>query len=110
MYIILPAIIVNILATIVLSMGLLYNFEQPKIKAVYGYCVAGSMISYIAILTIAAIYGLIIKQNLYNIILLLCAISPFIIGKLVKYETLRKYTIIQIICFTASLVILLLNI
>lgn len=110
MYIVLPSIIVNILAIIVLLMGLLYNFKQPKIKAIYGYCVAGSMIMYIAILTIAAIYGLIVKHHVYSIILLLCVISPFIIGKLVKYETLRKYTIIQIICFTASLVILLLNI
>lgn len=109
MHIVLPAIIVNILAIIVLSMGLLYSFEQPKIKAVYGYCVAGSMIMYIAIITIAAIYGLIVKHNLYSIILLLCAISPFIIGKLVKYETLKKYTIIQILCFVVSSAILLIN-
>ena len=104
------AIIVNIISIIVLSIGLFYNFEQPKIKAVYGYIIAGSMITYIAALFLVLIHGFIIKHYSYSIILFLCMISPFVIGKFVKYETLKKYTIIQIMCFIVSLATILLNV
>jgi hypothetical protein len=103
------AIIINIISIIVLSFGLFYNFEQPKIKAVYGYTIAGCLISYMVVLSLIAIYGLIAKHNLYGLILLLCVISPFVIGKFVKYETLKIYTIVQIMCFIASLVTLFLK-
>lgn len=101
------AIIVNIISVIFLTIGLFYKFEQPKVKAVYGYCVVGSLLMYTLSLSIAAIFGLIVKQYLYSIILFLCIISLFVIGKLVRYETLKKYTIFQIICFIVSLVTLL---
>ena len=103
------AIIVNILAVISLLIGLFYTFEQPKNKAIYGYCVAGSMIIYIIMLCIAGLYGLITNDNLYSLVLFLCAISPFVIGKFVKYETLKKYTVVQIMFFIFSLVTLLLK-
>ena len=100
------AIIVNILSIIVLSLGLFCNFEQPKNKAIFGYCVVGALILYIITLSIATIYKLIVKPDLYCIPTLLCVISPFVIGKLVRFETLKKYTIIQIICFIVSLLAL----
>ena len=100
------AIIVNILSIIVLSLGLFCNFEQPKNKAIFGYCVVGALIFYIITLSIATIYKLIVKPDLYCIPTLLCVISPFVIGKLVRFETLKKYTIIQIICFIVSLLAL----
>ena len=103
------AIIVNILSVIMLSIALLYNFKQPKNKAIYGYFIAGSMIMYMLVLAIVALYGLFAKHNLYSFILILCIISPFIIGKLVKYETLKKYTIVQILCFITSLAVLLIK-
>jgi hypothetical protein len=109
MYIVLPAIIVNILAIIVLTIGLLYNFKEPKNKAIFGYWVVGSMILYILFLSIAFVFGVFVKHNLYSIILLLCVVSPFAIGKFVKYETLKKYTAAQIICFVVSLAVLLLK-
>ncbi len=109
MYIILPAIIVNILSIIILSVGIFYNFENPRGKAIYGYFVVGSMLLYIISLCFAVIYGLFMKHNFYSYILILCIISPFIIGKLVKYETLKKYTIAQVACFIVSLAILLLK-
>ena len=109
MYIILPAIIVNILSIIILSVGIFYNFENPRGKAIYGYFVVGSMLLYIISLCFAVIYGLFMKHNFYSYILILCVISPFIIGKLVKYETLKKYTIAQVACFIVSLAILLLK-
>ena len=109
MYIIVPiAIFVNIVAIIELLVGLFYNFVQPKNKAIFGYSVVGSMLAYVILLGLFVIRGWISNVDLYCFILTLCAISPFVIGKLVKYETLKKYTIIQIIFFIISLVILLL--
>ncbi|MBO6256452.1 hypothetical protein J6N69_00245 [bacterium] len=101
------AIIINILAILMLSVGLFHNFQQPKNKAIYGYALAGSLIAYLAAISVVAIYGLMIKHNFYCSILFLCVISPFVIGKLIKYETLKKYTLTQIICFIISLIILI---
>ena len=103
------AIIANILAILILLIGLFYKFEQPKIKAIYGYNIAGFMLLYMVTLGIVALYWLTVNHNLYGIILLLCIISPFVIGKLVRYETLKQYTVVQIMCFTASLIILFLQ-
>ena len=108
MYIVLiSAIIVSILSVIIFLIGLFHKFEHPKNKATFGYAVAMSMLVYILLLGIIAIYELFIEYNLYSLILFLCAISPFIIGKLVNYNSLKKYTIIQIFCFLISLIILL---
>lgn len=101
------AIIINILAIVVLLIGLFYNFEQPKNKALYGYVMAGSLLFYIFLLSLVGIYGLVVEHNLYFALLFLCVISPFVIGKFVKYETLKRYTAAQIMCFIVSLVILL---
>lgn len=101
------AIIANIAFIIILSVGLFYNFKLPKNKATFGYSFAGSMILCIISLSLVAIYCLFARKILYAFILILCIVSPFIIGKLVKYETLKKYTVAQIICFVVSLVILL---
>ena len=111
MYIIsLLAIIVNILSVIMLLIALFYNFEQPKRKAVFGYLMAGAMILYIVTLSTVSLYGFYKKHYLYGIILFLCIISHFIIGKIVKYETLRKYTIAQTMFYIVSLITMLLNI
>lgn len=110
MYIVLiSTIIVNILSILMLLIGLFYNFKQPKNKAMYGYLIIGCMLLYIATLSLALLYGFWRKHYLYSFILFLCIISHFIIGKLVKYETLKKYTTYQIICYVVSLVTLLLN-
>lgn len=110
MYIILTsAVIANILSIIMLPIGLIYNFKQPKHKAMYGYLIAGCVLLYIITLGMALIYGFVKTHYLYSLILFLCIISHFIIGKLVTYETLKKYTIVQIMCYVGSLVTLLLN-
>ena len=103
------AIIANILSIIMLPIGLFYNFKQPKNKALYGYLITGCMPLYIITLSMAIIYGFIVKRYLYSFVLFLCIISHFIIGKLVKYETLKKYTIVQIMFYVVSLITLLLN-
>lgn len=110
MYIVLlSAVIVNILSVILLPIGLIYNFDQPKYKAVYGYLIAGCMLLYILMLGMALIYGLFVRHYLFSLVLFLCIISHFIIGKLVTYETLKKYTIAQVMCYIVSLITLLLN-
>lgn len=108
MYIVLiSAIIVNILSILILSIGLFYNFKQPKNKAVYGYLVTGCMLLYIIMIGLALVYGFLKKHYLYSIILFLCVISHFIIGKLVQHETLKKYTTAQIMFYAISLITLL---
>lgn len=104
------AIIINIISILTLLTGLFYNFKNPKSKAMYGYLITGCMLLYIIILILALVFGFLEKQYFYSIILLLCIISHFIIGKLVKYETLKKYTIIQTIIYIMSLIILFINI
>ena len=109
MLIITTGIIINILSIIVLLVGLFHKFEHPKHKAIFGYTVVASMIIYILLLSFIAIYGFFINHNSYSLILILCVISHFIIGKLVKYETLKKFTAVQIMCYIVSLFILLLK-
>ena len=110
MYLVLiSAIIVNILSVIMLLIGLFHNFKQPKSKAVYGYLITGCMLLYMITLSLALICGFAQKHYLYSFILFLCIISHFIIGKLVKYETLKRYTTAQIMCYVVSLMTLLLN-
>ena len=109
MYIVLTlAVIVNILSAIILLIGIFYNFKQPKNKAIYGYLITGCMILYIITLSLALVYIFFEKHYLYSFVLFLCIISHFIIGKLVNYETLKKYTIAQILCYIVSLTTLLL--
>ncbi len=107
MYIVLiSAIIVNILSIGMLSIGLLHNFKQPKYKAIYGYLIAGCMLLYIITLSLVLIHDFIGKHYLYGFVLFLCILSHFIIGKLVKYKTLKKYTTVQIMCYIISLITL----
>lgn len=97
-------LITNILAILVLCVGLFFKIENPKSKAVYGYVIAGGMIPYMLMLSVFVIADLIIGHNFSSGLLILCVISPFIIGKLVRYETLKKYTTIQILCFLVSMI------
>ena len=102
-------IILNIVAVLILCAGLFHKFENPKNKAVYGYVIAGGMIPYMLALSIYVVADIIVNRNFWSIFLILCVISPFIIGKLVKYETLKIYTFIQILCFCVSLAVLCLK-
>ena len=102
-------LIFNILAILVLFVGLVFRIENPKSKAVYGYVIAGGMIPYMVMLTVYAVAKTVFEHDLWLLLLILCVISPFIIGKLVRYETLKKYTLIQILCFCVSLVVLCLK-
>jgi len=102
-------LIFNLLTILILLFGLFYQFENPKNKAVYGYVMAGGMIPYLILLSLYILLELAYKNSYSSAILILCILSPFVIGKLVTYETLKKYTFIQIICFSISAVFLALK-
>ena len=102
-------LIFNILTIIVLSIGIIHKFENPKNKAVYGYIIAANMIPYLILLSIFALLEIFTTHIFSTILFLFSIISPFIIGKLVKYETLQFYTVIQILCFLLSAVIIIHN-
>ena len=107
MYLIIPfTIFANILTIVGLSIGLFYNFTQPKNKAIFGYSFVGCMIVYLVLLMLVVIRRWVSNPDLWCVVLTLCIISPFIIGKLVKYETLKKYTCIQTIVFIVGLITL----
>jgi len=100
------AVFFNIIILIVLLFGLFFKFKKPKRKATYGIIMAISMISYLFTLSVVIALGIILKHNFNILYLVLCVISPFIIGYFIKYETLKKYTVIQIVFFAASLIFL----
>lgn len=102
-------LLINLITILALSAGLFNKFDNPKVKANYGYLLAGSIITYLLSLTLVIIWDIFFNQNFQTILLLIFVLSPFIIGKLVKYETLKKYTIIQILCFILSFMVLFIN-
>jgi hypothetical protein len=106
MFIIATGMVINLLLITALLVGLFHRFEIPKHKAAFGYIVTASMLIYILLLSSIAIYRLIVTHDIYSLILLLCALSPFITGKFATYNTLKAYTIIQILCCLCSLIIL----
>ena len=96
----------NILCVAVLTFGLFANFETPKHKAIYGYTIAGTMIPLLLLLSIVAIKELIFANVIIALLLILSALSPFIIGKLVTYKTLKMFTVVQILFFCMSFILL----
>lgn len=98
----------NLISIIILLLGVFIKFKLPKNKATYGFCILGSMIPYLMFLSLYIVLQIFLKHNFNVLFLILFILSPFIIGKLVKYETLKKYTIVQIIFYTVSLVYLIL--
>lgn len=58
----------------------------------------------LAYITFAFLLAIFIPSGLNKIIFALFGISPFIIGKLVTYYTVKRYSILQILCVILSLV------
>ncbi len=96
-------LIFNILVILVFTFGLFYKFKEPKRKAIYGYVMASAMIPYMILLAIITLLGVVFLHSI-NILYLICLVSPFVIGKLVRLETLKKYTVLQILFFCISLI------
>jgi len=102
-------IVINIITICIMAVALFYKFENPKHKAAYGYVIAGGFVSYIIALSLYILLSVILNHNFAVLFLILCVASPFVIGKLVKYETLKIYTFIQMLFFFASLLVLFVN-
>ena len=100
-------VIFNILAILILLVGLFCKFDNPKNKAIYGYTIAGCIIPYLFLISILSAVEVIAFQNMKFFIFTINIASPFVIGKLAKYETLKKYTFIQILCFVFFFLLLL---
>lgn len=57
---------------------------------------------------VGLILAVILPNVLYKLIMLVFALSPFIIGKLVSYEKLKFYSTIQVLCVILSVVFVIL--
>jgi len=103
------AIILNIILLFVYIFVFIRTFyynPTPKQKAFLATITGVITILYIIALLILVLFG--IKNHNYIVsVFLLFIFSPFIIGHFVRYETLKIYSVIQIICFFASLALLL---
>ena len=66
---------------------------------------AGLMFFYVVS---ACLVAILIDGAIIKIVMLLFGLSPFIIGKLVTYEKVKIYSIIQIACIILSLICLVL--
>ncbi len=97
------AIVINILTILVFLTALFGRFNNPKHKAVFGYVMVGSIITYLVFMGLYLIASLIFTHNLSVLWMLLFMAAPFIIGILVKFETLKLYTVLQILTFCGSL-------
>ena len=100
---------VNIILIVIFLIALFYNFKMPKNKAMFGYVIVSGLILYLILLGFYIILQLLVRHNLSSLYLIICLISPFIVGYFVKYNTLRKYTFIQILFFMSSLIYILIN-
>jgi len=103
------ALITNIIQIILFLSGtilLFYKHATPKTRADVATANAIVLLMYFACFSVLLIEGFLKGETIYlaSIIFL---IAPFIIGKLVRYQTLKKYSIIQFLVFSLSLVYLL---
>ena len=97
----------NISCILVLIYGLFANFANPKHKAVYGYTIAGTMLPLLLMLSLIAIKEMIFANFIMALLFIISILSPFIIGKFVTYKTLKGYTVLQILFFCMSFIILI---
>ena len=95
--------ILNIVAILVLCAGMFVSFKKPKNKANFGYVLVGSVLLYMVSLFVLIIFSLFFNPNMGIVFLCVSFVSPFVIGRLVEHKTLKKYTIIQILCFALGL-------
>ncbi|MCQ2957658.1 MAG: hypothetical protein MJ180_02020 [Candidatus Gastranaerophilales bacterium] len=103
-------IFINIIMLAILIIGYIFEFKKdinPKHKASIGVLMAIFMALYITGFGIFGIINLFINKILLAFLMFFFIALPFVIGYLVKYDTLKKYSIWQIICFLSSLAVLI---
>ena len=92
------AIIVNIVLVLVFMLTSFLVFTKdltPKIKADLATLNVTILLIYGTLLLLIFISGLLYGKILY-LLAILFVIAPLIIGKLVEYKTLKKYSLIQL--------------
>ena len=102
--VVLLTILMNILALTGLIMGYAYaqkSKQNPKVKAGIGVLMGVSLCVYLLLIFLTVIMGTITSNILY-LTLLIYPIIIFLIGGVVKYETLKPYSIAQICVLSAS--------
>ena len=103
------AIVINAITILIFLTAYIFEFHysvNPKLKAICGLYSTVAMLLYLLSLIITVFYH-IYYANAFGMLLLPFIFMPFLIGRVVRYETLKKYTILQILCFIFSFVILL---
>lgn len=97
----------SFILTVMTVYGKLFVFKKRKPQFVSDYCatMAGLIGLYVLL---ALVLVLFFPAILFKTIMFLFAISPFIIGLLVKYETEKYYTVIQVLLFICGMVFVLL--
>ena len=103
------ALIINILTILVFITALFGKFNNPKHQAVFGYVMVGTIITYLIFMGLYLVASLIFAHNLSALWMLLFMAAPFVIGILVKFETLKLFTVLQILTFCASLLFIFLS-
>ena len=95
-------IFVNLLALIFFSIALYFaSSNNQKKTSPWGLPMALSLIAYMVLL-FAYVIVCLIGQNYMASILLIYILIPFVIGHYAKYETYKKFSFIQILCFALS--------
>ena len=87
------------LLLIIRECGLTKHLSPVKLSH-YISLIAGFLFAYIIL---AVALSFFISGSINKLMMLIFAISPFIIGKLVTYQKVKFYSIIQIVCVIFSL-------
>lgn len=85
-----------------------FNKNLPKIKAALGAILAILFFFYIALFLALSFVEIFNKNFLLALLFVVFAASPFIVGKYVKFKTLKLFSMLQLFGFLISLFVLFL--
>ena len=90
----------GILFVILFSIRAFGEFKDLGKLSAFVSCIAMFLLLYIMF---AVCLALIVPNLINKLIIILFALSPFVIGKIVTYKKLKLYSIIQILCVILSI-------
>ncbi len=91
---------IMLILTIVTAKYFVFNCKNPKILSRCGILMG----ILFAVYSLFALTLMLMQPGIiYGLVLLLLALSPYIIGKLTKYENLNASTILQILFIAAGI-------
>jgi len=100
--------LINIVAILLFAVGLFFVCDKEvntKHKAMLGVAMAITLALYILLLSLVAIFFA-LQGKIVALALILFVVVLFPLGHYSKYETVKIFTILQILCFVLSLGIL----